>query len=450
MRDKLFARLKGLVSPEQTVICAVSGGADSVAMLHILLSVSRELDLRIEAAHFNHRLRGAESDRDEAFVRSLCEKWNIPLHLGSADVAARAEQTGESIEEAARKLRYAFFESLNKTVATAHTADDNLETVLLNLLRGTSLKGLCGIPEKRGSIIRPMLGVTRAEIECYLEQNELSHVEDSTNAENDCVRNRLRHQVVPLLKEENPSLSESILRMSALLSQDEAYLQGLADEALLRAKDESGYRCCELVQLPEALRTRAVRTMLSSIHVPKLSASHIHAVDRLLFSADPSAAVSLPGGFLAAREYDRLLVQPETAPDSFQPVQLPLNGSVRIPELSLLVQTQFIEKYDPGEKYFSTFLCRYDMIDKIKSLQIRPRATSDCITLPAGKRSLKKLFIDRKIPLSRRALIPVITDGSQILAVYSVGVSADHVPIAGESAVSIIFESLGKTEKEEK
>lgn len=450
MRDKVLARLKGLVVPGQTVICAVSGGADSVAMLHVLLSVGRELQLKIEAAHFNHHLRGAESDRDEAFVRSLCETWNVPLHIGSGDVVSRAEATGESIEEAARKLRYAFFESLGKTVATAHTADDNLETVLLNLLRGTSLKGLCGIPETRGQIIRPMLSATRAEIERYLEENALSHVEDSTNAENDCVRNRLRHQIVPLLKEENPSAAQSVLRMSELLSQDEAYLQGLADEALLRAKSGCAYRCNDLRQLPQTIRTRAIRTMLASIHAPKLSSAHILSVDRLLFSEDPSAAVSLPGSFTAMREYGLLQIRQEPPPASFRPVQIPLNGCVTIPELSLLVRTQRIEKYDPNEKYFSTFLCRYDMIGKSNSLWIRPRATGDAMMLPGGKRSLKKLFIDRKIPLSRRALIPVITDGSQILAVSSVGVSADYLPEAGRCAVSIVFESLGNTEKEEK
>lgn len=149
MRDKVlrWCRENAMLSPGQTVVCAVSGGADSVAMLHILCSLREALGVTVSAAHFNHRLRGAESDRDEAFVRKLCGDWGVPLAAASGDAAARARETGESLEEAARNLRYAFFASLGQTVATAHTADDNLETMLLNFLRGTGLTGLGGIRE---------------------------------------------------------------------------------------------------------------------------------------------------------------------------------------------------------------------------------------------------------------------------------------------------------------
>ena len=139
MRDKVlrWCRENALLAPGQTVFCAVSGGADSVAMLHILCSLREALGVTVSAAHFNHRLRGAESDRDEAFVRKLCDDWGVPLAAASGDAAARARETGESLEEAARNLRYAFFASLGQAVATAHTADDNLETMLLNFLRGS-------------------------------------------------------------------------------------------------------------------------------------------------------------------------------------------------------------------------------------------------------------------------------------------------------------------------
>ena len=146
MRDKVLAwmRAQDMTQPGDTVVCAVSGGADSVCMLHVLLSLRDTLGITVEAAHFNHHLRGAESDRDEAFVRKLCADWGVPLAAASGDAAARARETGESLEEAARNLRYAFFASLSQTVATAHTADDNLETMLLNFLRGTGLTGLGG------------------------------------------------------------------------------------------------------------------------------------------------------------------------------------------------------------------------------------------------------------------------------------------------------------------
>ena len=439
MRDKVLSRLKGLVRPGETVICAVSGGADSVAMLHVLLRLRDELGITVEAAHFNHRLRGAESDRDEEFVRTLCQAWDVRLHTGSGDVFARAGETGESVEEAARKLRYAFFDSLGAAVATAHTADDNLETVLLNLLRGTGLKGLCGIPETRAGILRPMLSVTRAEIEAYLSENSLSHVEDSTNRADDCVRNRLRHQVIPLLRAENPSLSTTVLRMSALLSQDEAYLQALADDALLRAKAGSGYECALLRALPDALRTRALRTMLSEIHAPKLSGAHIRAVDGLLFSADPSARLSLPGGYTAERQYELLFLRRETGQETFSPVRLSVGGSVLIPALSLRIRAERVE----APAAFSgagSVLCVKD--SGVSEYLLRPRQTGDSILLPGGRKTLKKYMIDRKIPASVRERIPVVTDGSRVLAVYPDTVSTDARPAPGTLAVAFLFETI--------
>ena len=168
-----FIRENELIKPGSTLVCAVSGGKDSVCLLHVMRSLQKELSITVKAAHLNHQLRGEESDRDEAFVRSLCERLGVPLTVSGGDVAARARETGESVEEAARKLRYAFLEGLGCTVATAHNADDNAETVLLNLVRGTALRGLCGIPPKRGPVVRPMLCVTRRQIEGYLLEKQL-------------------------------------------------------------------------------------------------------------------------------------------------------------------------------------------------------------------------------------------------------------------------------------
>ena len=226
MRDKLlsFIREKELLCPGETLVCAVSGGKDSVSLLHAMLSLQEELQITVEAAHVNHQLRGPESDRDEAFVRSLCEKWRVPLFVCRADVRSRCEETGESVEEAARAVRYSFFESLGKKIATAHTMDDHLETVLLNLIRGTGLRGLCGIAPKRGNFVRPMLCVSKEEVEAYLAQNELSHVEDATNAENFALRNRLRHDVIPLLRRENEALPATVFRMSEILRDEDAFL----------------------------------------------------------------------------------------------------------------------------------------------------------------------------------------------------------------------------------
>ena len=442
MQNKVLAycRAEGLILPGDTVVCAVSGGADSVVLLDILCALREPLQITVRAAHFNHNLRGAESGRDEAFVRALCQTREIPLTVGSGDVRARAETTGESIEEAARKLRYAFFESLCQTVATAHNADDNLETILLNLTRGTSLAGLCGIAPKRDAYIRPLLCLTRAQIEAYARERGLAYVEDSTNALDDCARNRLRHHVVPLLKAENPALSEAALRTGALLRADDAYLNAAAQQLLKQAALPHGISSRILREAPETLRTRAIRLLLQSIHAPKLSASHILAAERLVFSEDPSAQCSLPCRWTMRREYDALILEQAAPPATFSPVRLKPDGVTEVGALGLRVHCKRAKKITEIPKNSSTFAFQCDTIDEGGALWIRPRQTGDTLRLPGGTRTVKRLLIDRKIPAQMRGLVPVLADGAGVLAVYPLGVNLDRLAAAGERAIIITIE----------
>lgn len=442
MQNKVLAycQTQRLLSPGDTVVCAVSGGVDSVVLLDILCALRDALDICVRAAHFNHQLRGAESDRDEAFVRALCDARGVALSIGRGDVCARAARTGESIEEAARKLRYAFFDTLGGPVATAHNADDNLETVLLNLVRGTSLAGLCGIAPRRGQYIRPLLCLTRAQIAAYAQEHGLRYVEDSTNALDTCVRNRLRHHVVPLLKAENPVLSELTLRACALVREDEQYLETAAQAVLEQAKLSRGHSCRALRQSPAALRTRAIRLLLQKIHAPKLASNHILAVERLIFSSSPSAACSLPGGWTARREYDALLLTHETPPATFCPVQLDPDGVTEIPALGLRVRCTRGKKIDKIPKNGSTFVFKCDTIDAGSPLVLRPRQTGDALRLPGGTRTVKRLLIDRKIPAARRGLVPVIADDAGVLAVYPIAVNLDRLAMADERAIIITIE----------
>ena len=449
---RTWCRAQGLIEPETHLVCAVSGGADSVAMLHCMCALREELRITVAAAHFNHHLRGAESDRDEAFVRTLCETLGVELTVSGGDVAARAARTGESIEEAARKLRYAFFEELDAPVATAHTADDNLETVLLNLVRGTSLRGLCGIPPRRGRIIRPMLCVTRSQIEQYLEENQLTYVEDSTNFEPDARRNRLRQSVIPLLREENPSLSRTVLRGSLLLRQDEAFLEAEAARVLETARRGGGWSCAALRAQPEALRTRALRSLLRDISAPKLSSAHIEAVDTLLFSKAPSASCTLPGCWMVAREYELLtLRRTERKPPAWKPVRLCGEGAAELPELGLRVTWRTEknpEKISEIQNSASTFVFGCDMMKKTRTLFVRPRETGDEMRLPGGRRTLKRLMIDRKIPAALRDRLPVIADESGVIGVYGIGVNLDRKPRAGEAAYILQIEETHAAETE--
>ena len=241
MRAKLLAYCKeqSFFSPGERVICGVSGGADSMAMLHCLHSLEQELNIRVEAAHFNHLLRGEESQEDEAFVTDFCQDRGILLHLGAEDVATYAREQKLGIEEAARQCRYRFFSSLERKIATAHTADDNAETVLMHLLRGSGLRGLCGIAPSRDRICRPLLCVSREEVLAYLQAQGLSYREDSSNRDLSFTRNRLRHTVLPLLKQEQAGLSPQLLKQSALLREEDALLDRLAGDYLCKNPDGS-------------------------------------------------------------------------------------------------------------------------------------------------------------------------------------------------------------------
>ena len=217
-----FIREQDLIPAGSTVLCAVSGGADSIAMLHILYRLRDQLDFTLAAAHYNHQLRGAESDRDQRFVEQFVQLCcgahrrpdgtclpPVPLYTGSGDVAAQARLRGRGIEETARQMRYAFLrdaarETSAGLIATAHTASDNAETILFHLARGSGLRGLGGIPPRREGIVRPLLTASRQQVEDYLAHHCLPHMEDSSNTSNEYTRNRIRHQVLPVLEEIAP------------------------------------------------------------------------------------------------------------------------------------------------------------------------------------------------------------------------------------------------------
>lgn len=417
MLNKLrrFLKRYDMVTPGDTVVAAVSGGADSVAMLFALYLLKDELHITLEAAHFNHGLRGAESQRDADFVSNLCDRFGIPLHLGVAQVKAGKK----GMEAAAREARYAFFETLTGKIATAHTADDNAETVLMHLVRGTGLKGLGGITPVRGNLIRPMLEITRQEVLAFLEEYHLPRVEDSSNASDVFLRNRIRHHVMPLLKAENPRLAENLSAMALSLREDDQALEDLT----LKEPDVEALR-----ELPAALRSRSLAAFLKRSGIPEPEAGHIALAEQLVFSDNPSAKAHFPGGITVAREYGRLTVQ-ET-PMALESVLLPENGVVELPNAGLRVVCTPAQGIADTPDGF-TVIPRGQMI-------LRCRHSGDTLRRPGGVKSLKKMFIDRKIPASRRMLVPVASDEAGVLGVYGIGAHLDRLG----SGVHIRFEKI--------
>lgn len=417
-----FLRRHRMLCCGDTVTCAVSGGADSVALLYAMHLLAPKLKISVAAAHFNHRLRGAESDRDEQFVRAFCNRYGIALTVDSGQVVPGKK----GLEAAARDARYAFLRSISGKIATAHTADDNAETVLMHLVRGTGLKGLGGIAPINGAVIRPMLGITRQEILAFLEEHKLSYVEDSSNAGDQFLRNRLRHRVIPLLKEENPSIAESLSAMALRLRDDEAALyeqlsaDGLPEIDVLR-------------NMPAALRRRSLARFLEDCGVPEPEAQHIELAESLVYSDRPSAKASFPGGITIGRSYDRLAVL--TAQPTIVAMQLECPGELEIPLLGLRIY------YRPASGLRNDAQCF--TVHTSGKVTVRSRLPGDRLATNGGHKSIKKLFIDRKIPAGIRDSIPIITDEKGILGVYGIGASNDR--IASElPAMEIRFEKTDK------
>lgn len=412
-------RVNRMIESGEEIICAVSGGADSIALLFAMKLLTDVWDFKLSAAHFNHHLRGAESDRDEAFVRDFCARYRIPLYVGGAHITPGKK----GLEAAARDARYAFFRTLPGKIATAHTADDNAETILMHLVRGTGLKGLGGITPKTDFLIRPMLDITRADVESFLEEYHLPHIEDSSNESDDFLRNRIRHRVMPLLTAENPRFARNLTVMARNLRADENYL------TTSMLSQMPGVQ--ELRTLHRALRLRYLERFLKQNGVPEPEISHLEAMDALVFNDNPSAVGHFPGGVIIARQYDTLVKV--TSPEPIGEIPLPDGGSITVGDYRICVC------HEPCDLSYSKFsvIPRGQMV-------VRSRKSGDEIRLQGGSRSLKKLFIDRKIPASRRPRIPVIADSLGVLAVAGIGANLDRVGTGEEAVTIFITENIPK------
>lgn len=390
---------------EITVAC--SGGADSAALLDALISLREKLHITVSAAHYNHGIRGGEADRDELFVRELCGHYGIELTVGRGDVPVAARARGESLELAARRMRYAFLEQAagDGLIATAHTASDNLETVLFHLTRGTGADGLCGIPPVRGRIIRPLLGCTREEIEAYCGARGLSYVTDSTNLSDDYTRNRLRHLVIPQLKAINPAVEQAAARCCAFLREDCAELDDRARVAYAQALRGQALDTAVLNALAPAVAKRVLRLFCAE-HAVETDAYHL---ERLFEISIRGGRCSLPGGLSAWRAGERLQIGSGQAPDcSFS--------------VSLSEKTVDFSK-DP-KKIHNLLLNNALDCDKIVGkLELRTRRPGDRFLLRrgGGTKTLKKLYNEYRIPLCERENLPVLCDERGIVWIHRIG-----------------------------
>lgn len=390
------------------ITVALSGGADSVALLHALCTLRDRLGLNISAAHLNHMIRGEEALRDESFVKQLCRDMDVPLICESVDVPLYAKEHRLSTETAAREVRYAFFERVNKgVVATAHTASDNLETVLFNLARGTGLNGLCGIPPKRGIYIRPLILVTRQEVEDYCAKNGLSYVTDSTNLSDDYTRNRIRHTVIPVLKSVNASAEKAAARAVISLREDEELLSSLAD-SYIDKNCENGYLNIKADVSPAVLKRAIKKYAECNVTGLFLDSNHINSIYSLCLNG---GRTSLPCDTSATIENGKLFIG-----------ESPENG--KKPSFKVITEIKDNTFFENGEKVNNLLLNNSIDCDKIVGeLILRTRLPGDSIRL-AGRgctKTLKKLMNELKIAKNLRDSIPVLADDGGVVWVYGAG-----------------------------
>lgn len=439
--DSFLKQVKNIIDEfsmlenNESVLVGLSGGADSVALLLSLYN----LGYRVRACHLNHCLRGEEADRDENFCKNLCHRLNIELIIKHENIEEYARKSKQSIETTAREIRYKFFSDVcdGSKIATAHTASDSIETMLFHMARGTGLTGLCSIPPVRGKIIRPLISCTRAEIEVFLKNINQDFIIDSTNLTDEYTRNKIRSQIVPVLKQINPQSEKAAVNLSFRLRKEEDFLEKTAKTELEKAKTKDGFKIWVFNNAHEAIRHRMLKMLCKNSGVPmhELTSKHILALENLLQSKNPSARISLPNDFIAKREYENIKLQHQINENTQEVKEILLENFIdseqNINGINIIVKKH--KKNYVFYKTFNTFYVDCDTID-MQSCVLRKRQTGDKIRLSekSGSKTLKKLLIEKKIPSDKRDKLIVIADKNGVIAVQDIGIDISRKIADGE------------------
>ena len=417
-----FIIKNNMLSENDMVVCGLSGGADSVALLLALYELKEKLDITVESVHVNHCLRGAESDRDEMFCRELCKRLGITFQAVSCDVKGLSVSENISTEEAARKLRYKIFEehSKGKKLATAHNANDNLETVIHNLTRGTGIKGLAGIPVKRGNIIRPLLTVTRQEIEDFLKKRGQEYVTDSTNLTDDYTRNKIRHRVIPILNELNKSVNETSVNTINAIREENDLIESIVSEA--EKKCRNGNCLCGLSKFHPVIRKRCIAHLITENSLP-YSFSRLEEADNILMNG---GKINLSNDIYLVSSNNKLELK-VISQDKEKSVFMPLSIGKNQPTENCTVMCELLDcdnlkKIEAVHKNSTFYVADYD---KIRGrLIVRTRKFGDKIKLKGRNftSSIKKL-INERIPAEERPDLLFIEDEDGTVLAEKLGIA---------------------------
>ena len=438
-----------------TVLLGLSGGADSGALLHLLSHFAKRDGFSVVTAHVHHGIRGEEADRDADFCRRLAESYGWECLQLHADVPALAAAHKRSLELEAREVRYAFFQQVMQErkipiLVTAHHADDNLETVLFRLCRGTGLHGLGGIPTVRkmafGTLVRPLLPYSKSEILDFCRQEALEYVTDSTNALGDCSRNRIRLEIVPRLEEQFAGVQGSVYRMTRTLADDQNYLEREADRFWQTNASQGGISA-EILQLAHsAIRRRVIGKML-----PKtLEAVHLEAVEDLLEKGNSGSSVSLPGDWCACLQNGRLVMLPDLRRrEGYDPFPC-REGNTLVCDGKLMVSVKTYEKCESTSNVHNAYtsLCIIKKGFKKEGLYFRARRSGDTMLRHGVSRQIRRLYREAGVPLAVRDALPLLCDGDSILWAPFVGF-ADGVAVGdgdeGDWQIAVLIQTIEET-----
>ena len=449
IKEKVKATIQryALISPGDRVLVAVSGGPDSVALLHLLYDLREELELRLEVAHLQHGIRGAEAQEDARFVAELAQKLGLPFHLKEVNLRQIKSAAGKgNLEALARAERYRFFAAVARErnldkIATAHTQDDQAETVLMWLLRGSGLKGLGGMPPTHqldGTniesascpvVIRPLLGVSRTEIEEYLNERHLTFRLDRSNQDLSFLRNWIRLKLIPQLKEKmDRNLPSRLAQQAELIREEDDLLDALANAAINEIRTAEGMNRGSLLKHSKAMQRRLLRLWIEATrgHLRGLDFQHIEALLDLIADGPPQGRLSIPGGWQLVKEYETLRLEKQSRRMGQQcacySYALHIGEDLHIHEAGLMIQTRAISLPLPSLPDNLTEAV-FDVASLAADLTLRNFRHGDRFQPlgMAGHKKVKELFIEKKLPLVVRASLPLLLLGDEVIWIPGYG-----------------------------
>jgi tRNA(Ile)-lysidine synthase len=425
----------------EKVVVGVSGGPDSMALLSVLHQMQENYNLQLQVAHLNHGFRGKEAARDAQFVHDMAQRFGLPCEIKTFDVPSFKKRSTLSSQEAAREVRYQFLEDVRQRcnaskIALGHNADDQAETLMMWLLRGTGLKGLGGMPPVRGGIIiRPLIETTREEIEAFLTERSIPFVVDSSNQNPDYLRNKVRQQLFPLLKEHyNPQLVKRLANTAEIVRIDNEYLeyktQAILDNIIVSRDSTSAViNSSALLALPVALQVRCMRSVLEKVkgNLKRISATHLNAILKILSNDKPSKVLQLPDGIRVEKSYQRLkLTRHQSAPLPFHYSFTAIPDRVRIQEIGREMHFAIVEGNDHAGSDNNARVACLDEGKVVMPLTIRNVKPGDRFQPLGmqGKKKLKDFFVDEKVSLAERKRIPLVL--CKEVVVWVGGMRIDH------------------------